>query len=207
MLFKPDTVPNEKYLEDWPKHYFDIEDINMREACLKEYISKHPDASQEKRRLEIFEKRFGKHAKKERGDEFLKCFMMILIAYKNNLNSFNFSRREKELRDNLKKLCVLDFEQDDILFKEWQNLAEIYILTCSSHSYRSTLFGFVTLKDDVVADRMASEIDIVTRLSPKQINIEKECEQLREIFINVYISKLDGGADYWNSYMSSRQDL
>ncbi|MCR4654912.1 MAG: hypothetical protein K5770_01565 [Lachnospiraceae bacterium] len=203
MLFKTDTTPNADHMADWPKHYYEIEDINMREACLKKYIEEHPDSSADKRRLEIFERRYGKKAKKDRGDEFIKSYMMILIAYTNNLHSFDALRKEKELSSDLKKLCVLDFEQDELLFEEWKNFAEVYLSTCASHSYRSTLFGFLTLKDDVVAMKIAKEIDTVTRLSPRQFNLENECLKLREIMINVYISKIRDGETYWNDYLRS----
>ncbi len=206
MLLKSAVLTKEDYLKDWPLHYFDIKDINMRHACLKKYVEDHPKAEDEKKRLEIFEKRFGKREKKERADQFIKSFMMILISFRNNLNGLNINRREKDLKNELKKLCVLDREYDDILGKEWENLAEVYLMTCSTHSYRSTLFGFVTLKDDVVGDRMASEIDIVTRLAPKQIGLEKECLKLREAFVNTFISHIENGEEYWESYMSRHGD-
>ena len=204
MLFRSNIVPKEEYLVDWPGHYFDIKDINMREACLKKYIAEHPDSKEDKRRLEIFERRFDKAGKKERGDRFIRSFMMILVSYKNNLHSFDVGKQERELRADLKELCVLDFECDELLKAEWANFADIYLETCSTHSYRSTLFGFVTLKDEVVADRMAYEIDIVTRLAPKQIKLEKECEALREIMVNAYITHLEGGQEYWNNYITNQ---
>lgn len=201
MLFNTGTTPNADYMANWPKHYYEIEDINMREACLKKYIKEHPDSTEDKRRLEIFEKRYGKKAKKERGDEFIKSYMMILIAYTNNLHSFDTLRKEKELKSDLKNLCVLDFEHDELLFAEWKNFAEVYLSTCSSHSYRSTLFGFLTLKDDVVAAKIAKEIDSVTRLAPRQFNLENECKKLREIMIDAYISQIKDGEAYWNDYI------
>ena len=103
--------------------------------------------------------------------------------------------------DDLKNLCVLDFEHDELLFAEWKNFAEVYLSTCSSHSYRSTLFGFLTLKDDVVAAKIAKEIDSVTRLAPRQFNLENECKKLREIMIDAYISQIKDGEAYWNDYI------
>ena len=203
---KSHILTKDEYLTDWPAHYFDIKDINTRHACLKKYVEEHPEAQEEKRRLEIFEKRFGKREKKERADQFIKSFMMILISYRNNLNGLNINRQERELKSELKNLCVLDWEYDDILGMEWENFAEVYLMTCSTHSYRSTLFGFVTLKDDAVGDRMASEIDIVTRLAPGQIKLDKECERLREIFVNTFISRIENGEEYWESYMSRHGD-
>ena len=120
----------------------------------------------------------------------------------NNFHSFDILKREKELRAELKELCVLDFDYDEILHAEWENFADIYLDTCSTHSYRSTLFGIVTLKDEVVADRIASEIDTVTRLAPKQYRLEKECEKLREILIKAYISHIKDGEACWNGYLA-----
>ncbi len=204
MLFNPDIVPKEEYLKEWPKHYYEIEDINMREACLKKYLKEHSDSLMDIRRLEIFEKRFGKKVKKERGDGFIKSFMMILVAYQNNLHSFDVTRRRKELVSELTSLCILDFLRDELLYEEWRNFADVYMDTTTTHSYRSTLFGVVTLKDEAVAARIAREIDSVTRLAPKEFHLESECEKLREIMIASFVSKVKNGEAHWNSYMNSR---
>ena len=198
----------EEYLEDWPAHYYEIRDINVRESCLKKYLEKHPDSGADKERLEILGRRFGRRAMAERGDRFIKSYMMILVSYQNNFHSFDILKREKELKKGLKELCVLDADgfSEDILRAEWEDFADVYLSTCSSHSYRSTLFGIVTLKDEVVADKIASEIDTVTRLAPGQFNLEAECSGLREILVKAYISRLANGEACWNAYMSKHHD-
>ena len=207
MLFKANIVPREEYMNDWPAHYFDIKEIDMREACLNQYIREHPDSPDDIRRLELLTKRFGKRGKKERGDHFIKSFMMILIAYKNHFNDLNITRKERELRAELKNLCVLDCPYDPILKAEWENFAAVYLATCATHEYRSTLFGAIKLKDEVIAMRIASEIDAVTRLAPKQFQLETKCENLRQIMIDAYIASLEDGQAYWNAYMTSQKDM
>ncbi|MBQ7564631.1 MAG: hypothetical protein IJT16_11655 [Lachnospiraceae bacterium] len=208
MLFKSDspiinTISDAEYLADWPSRYFDIQDINRREACLKQYLKEHPESSEDKRRLALLQTRYGPRAKKDRGDLFVKSFMMIQIAYNNRLSESDFIKREKEIRRDYTDLCVLDCERDALLFKEWENFAGLYLSTCASHEYRSTLFGTITLKDEVVAAKIASEIDTVTRLVPRVFHFEEECRQLREIFVRAYSKALQNGAALWEGYMEN----
>ncbi len=203
MLFNKNETIKEEYMADWPKHYFEIENINEREACLKKYLEEHKDSKDDIRRLELLQRRYGSKPSKERGDLFLRSYMMILISYKNSLNITSTPRKEKVLRKDLSGLGVLDLEYDELLKAEWENLADIYLQTCEGHSYRSTLFGFVTLKDDVVAAKIANEIDIVTRLAPREFHLEDECSKIREVFINTYKKRIKNGDRYWLDYINS----
>ena len=211
MLFKSDTpiintVSDAEYLADWPKRYFEIQDINQRESCLRKYLKEHPDSCDDERRLFLLQKRYGTKKKKERGDLFVKSFMMIQIAYNNRLSESDFIKREKEILKNYTVLCVLDCERDVNLYKEWGNFAEVYLSTCASHEYRSTLFGTITLKDEVVAAKIASEIDTVTRLVPRIFHFEEDCLLLRDVFVRAYSDALQNGAALWERYMENHQD-
>ena len=202
MLFK--TMPDEKAMKDWPQHYYEIEDANVREACLKQVLKEHPDSAEDLRRLEILQKRYGKRAHKNRGDGFIRAFMMILIAATNDFHSLNINAKERELTDNLRQLAVLDFDRDDLLYEEWRDFSRQYLKSCVySPSYRSTLFGAITLSDETVALKIAGEIDLVTRREPEAFHLGAECRKLHEIMKQSYLDMVESGQSYWDSYMES----
>ncbi len=198
MIFK--TLPKSEYLADWPSHYFEIADVNEREACLKQVLKEHPDSAEDQRRLVLLQKRYGKRAKKNRGDLFMRAFMMILIASVNDFHSLNITAKEKELIQNLKQLAILDFERDSLLEAEWTDFAEQYLNSCiNSHSYRTTLFGAVTLSDETVARKIAREIDLVTRITPAAFHLDKESSLLHEIMKQAYLHRVEGGEVFWEN--------
>ncbi len=203
MFFK--AVPDPEAMKDWPLHYFEIRDINTREACLKQYLEEHPDSGEDKRRLELLQKRYGKKAVKNRGDLFLRSFMMILIAENNDFHGGNVTAKEKELRRELQELAVLGEKRDDLLREEWKDFSLRYLESCNSHSYRSMLFGTIPLSDETVAFRIAKEIDQVTRIAPAYFHLEEECRELHEIMVAAYIDRVENGREYWEAYLAERQ--
>ena len=202
MLFH--AQPDEASIRDWPLHYYEIEDVNVREACLMQYLKAHPDSKTDERRLQILHKRYGKYQKKNRGDGFMRAFMMILVAAVNDFHSLNINAKERELIDNLRQLAVLEFKRDNLLTEEWKDFSRRYLKSCIySPSYRSALFGAVTLSDKTVALKIAGEIDLATRREPQSFHLEEECRQLHDIMKQTYIDMVDGGQKYWDAHMKS----
>ena len=53
-----------------------------------------------------------------------------------------------------------------ILEEEWKNFAYTYLASCTgSRAYCSTLFGIVPIKDAAVAEKIAQDIDLVTKIT------------------------------------------
>lgn len=202
MLRKQEAQP--EYLEDWPKHYHEIKDIDQREACLNEILRQHPDSADDLLRKDLFQRRFGERAEKKPIDKFMRGWMMIRISDKEKLSFINKKHQEKELRRNLAELCVLDCPENPFLEEEYQDFARTWIHTCvDSSSYKSTMFGMVQASDRNIAFRMANEIDAVTRTVPAQFGLEDSCRTLRTVMVREFISSIENGEQYWNDYCMS----
>ena len=191
------------YMEEWPLHYYEIEDISEREHALTAFLAQHPDSLDDQKRLVLLHKRFGDHTA-NRGDRFMAAWMMIQISGNSSVHFLNRRHMEKELRKNLQALCILDFEKDDILVQEWYDFARRFLYSCTScKSYGSTLFGMFPLKDKTVAAKIASEIDHVTRIIPLTFGLAKECEPFRQIVVDTYIKTIENGQSFWDDYCQS----
>ncbi|MBP7348552.1 MAG: hypothetical protein KA965_07705 [Butyrivibrio sp.] len=191
------------YMEEWPLHYYEIEDISEREHALTAFLAQHPDSLDDQKRLVLLHKRFGDHTA-NRGDRFMAAWMMIQISGNSSVHFLNRKRMEKELRKNLQALCILDFEKDDILVQEWYDFARRFLYSCTScKSYGSTLCGMFPLKDKTVAAKIASEIDHVTRIIPLTFGLAKECEPFRQIVVDTYIKTIENGQSFWDDYCQS----
>lgn len=203
MLLKKEGEP--AYLEDWPLHYYEIEDIDQRGACLQEMLSRNPDSKEEQERLELYRRRFGKLVSGKHADAFMHGWVMIKVADPSHRLVFSRGHAEKEFRESLAELCVLDWPRTAQLDAEWRDFARTWVLACSgSASYKSAIFGILQSSDHTVALRMAAEIDQVTRIIPAQFGLEQECAQLHEIMKEVYVSLVAHGGEYWQEYSASK---
>ena len=45
------------YMEEWPLHYYEIEDISEREHALTAFLAQHPDSLDDQKRLVLLHKR------------------------------------------------------------------------------------------------------------------------------------------------------
>ena len=190
-------------MEEWPLHYYEIEDISEREQALTTFLELHPDSLDDQKRLVLLHKRFGDRTE-SRGDRFMAAWMMIQISGNSSVHFLNRRHMEKELRKNLEALCILNFEKNDILIQEWCDFARRFLYSCTScKSYGSTLFGMFPLKDKTVAAKIASEIDHVTRIIPLTFGLAKECEPFRQIVVDTYVKTIEDGQACWDRYCQS----
>ena len=168
---------NVDYLSEWPAHYYEIEDINERERILQLAIEQKLDPALDEKRLLILRKRFGDHPAEKRADLFLRAWMMIQAASAGGVSFFQKKRKKKELCGYLMQLGIRTDEKQNvekdadvedvcgyILEEEWKNFAYTYLASCTgSRAYCSTLFGIVPIKDAAVAEKIAQDIDLVTK--------------------------------------------
>ncbi len=154
------------------------------------------------REYEIKSLRYGKAPEKKKADLFIRAFMMINVAFKNNLHGTSLNDEKKELEKNLKQLGVLGFERDDLLREEWKDLAKVYLNSClTSHQYRSALSGMITLSDEKVAHMIIEDIDTVLRKAPARYGYEEDCRELLEIFRDTYFDMVEDGHKIWDEHM------
>ena len=67
-------------------------------------------------------------AQKEPADRFVRAWMMIRICENDHIGFFNRKGKEKELRQNLEALCILNHEMSDELIAEWRDFARKYLI-------------------------------------------------------------------------------
>ncbi len=202
MALIKETEIQTNYLENWPMHYYEIPDINLREDCLLEILNKDPDSQDDIRRLEILRKRYGK-VRTKRPDLFMNAWLMIKVSGNERPSFLTRKTFARELRANLAALCLVDYEQSDVLVEEWEDFAKTCIKSfASSKTYRSAVFGLLQVGDRNTALRIASDIIEVTRTIPSWYGYEKEAEPLYHIMKNAYLRLIENGDAYWDEVQS-----
>ena len=194
MLLKTNkTVDETAYLENWPAHYYEIKDIDLREKLLKEKLVDNQESTDDKRRLEILERRYaGRISGGKRPDHFVGAWMNILIDGRSATTFFNKKRIERKLIQYYTDLGVLHDEHDDVLLAEWKDFSELWIKMCANdRTYNSQFMGFMKLSDRSLAQKIALEMFDVTRNIPKRLGIEKEAEDLYHIFFETYRNSIE----------------
>lgn len=202
MLLKKEI--NLNYLENWPEHYYEIKDINERENILKSYIEKNPDSLDDQTRLQLLQKRFVFLKDHKRADLFMRGWINSKTLTTENIHFFNKKRIEKEFRQCLEDLCILNYERSPILHEEWKSFSQEFILSCiDSHSYKQVAVGIGHVSDKNVAMRIAGDIDHITKKLPASFLLEEECKELHDIMVETYQQMLEKGEQYWNDYCNN----
>lgn len=202
MLLKKEI--NLNYLENWPEHYYEIKDINERENILKSYIEKNPDSLDDQTRLQLLQKRFVFLKDHKRADLFMRGWINSKTLTTENIHFFNKKRIEKEFRQCLEDLCILNYERSPILHEEWKSFSQEFILSCiDSHSYKQVAVGIGHVSDKNVAMRIAGDIDHITKKLPASFLLEEECKELHDIMVETYQQMLENGEQYWNDYCNN----
>lgn len=202
MLLKRERQPQIDFLENWPAHYYEIKNTIQRKAFLKKAIDQNLDPVHDQYRMKLLSSRFFKENKKGTADSFMLAWIMIKASAAAS-DPFLIKKQQQELKKYLKNLYLYDFvpeneAEQQVLLEEWNDFARCYLSSCvGSKSYCSTLFNIVPLKDDMIAKKIADEIDLVTRLYPAKFNLEDFFIPLRQIFISTYCEMIENGESYW----------
>ena len=205
---------NVDYLSEWPAHYYEIEDINERERVLQLAIEQKLDPVLDEKRLMVLRKRFGDHPAEKRADRFLHAWMMIQATGAGGVSFFQKKRQKKELCGYLMQLGIQtdeiknveknsDVEETcgkNILEEEWKNFAYTYLASCTgSRAYCSTLFGIVPIKEAAVAEKIAQDIDLVTKDYPAAFGLEEAVRPFRSIMVDAFCRYIPDGEAVWRS--------
>ena len=122
-------------------------------------------------------------------DRFMHAWMMLKVAEQETVTFFNRNKKEKELRGLLRELCILDCECTEEVRAAWKEFAEDWIRSCTSSStYRSTIFGMVNVKEDILLQRISNDIDLVTRRIPARFHLDEACRPFREVMEEAFTS-------------------
>ena len=142
MLLKKEKPAQIDYLENWPEHYYEIENAKERKEILAQAISRGLDLPNDNYRMKLLEKRYGKDGK---NDAFMKAWMMIKASGAAGISFFNKRHLQKELKQYMKDLCLLEYAPENeteqaVLLTEWENFAKVLLASCTgSKTYCSTL--------------------------------------------------------------------
>lgn len=195
---------NEKpdYLLDWPSHYYDIPSGTKRMEFLDSAKKLGISSPADPYRIKLCKKRFFSQNKSGTVDSFMHAWMMIKASSAAGCSFLQKRRLTRELEKYMEDLCLLHYEPENdeelmVLNEEWSDFARYFILSCiGNKNYCSTLFGLVPIKDATVAEKIAAEIQLVTRDYPSCFGYEEEFMPLNRILRDTYCNIIEGGADY-----------
>lgn len=208
MLLKKDEAPEVDYLENWPEHYYEIEDVVKKRVYLKKALEQGIDSEHDAYRMKLLERRYFTIDKSGTADAFMHAWMMMKATTAQSVSFFQKKHLQREWKNCLKELCLIEYipESDaekEVLIDEWTDFARSFLISCTgSRGYRSTLFGILPMKDDSVAMKIAEEIQLVTRTFPEKLGMEAEMEPFREILVDTYLQMISQGEIYWEEVTS-----
>lgn len=192
MLTKNKTSNDIDYLKDWPARYYDIPTGTLRMKYLDRAQENGLAVESDHYRKKLCQKRFFTQNSSGNVDGFLHAWTMIKASSSAGVSFFQKKRLIRELESYLKDFCLLDYTPEnemeaDVLAEEWSDFARYFISSCvGSKGYCSTLFGFVPIKDSTVAEKIAAEIDVVTKEYPAKLGYEDAFVPLRNIIKDTY---------------------
>lgn len=221
MLLTNNTSSAPDYRADWPEHYFEIKDIDQREALLREELAQH-HRPEDERRLELLQHRYpsGSYTKQGRTDAFIAAWMMLLIDGRAPVYFFNKKRLNREIRSHLRTLCIpvpesgassgasgssspdesSPFIPDPVLLEEWRDFSVLWLTTCiQDKTYHSLAFGMFSMSDQRLAQKIAREIHEVTCLIPGRFGLAELVKPFHEVMRHAYCTMIENGTALWKA--------
>ena len=189
----------EKLKEDWPLHYYEIDDAMLRKKLLEEM----PQTDETKELSRIWNIRFKEGKNGEAADRFMEAWLMLKIGSQSSISFLNRRSRQKEMEKYAEVLQLQD--PSDSMMREWRDFARTLLILCAdTKAYRTAIFGLIDLGDKVTALRIAEEIDTVTGSYPEELGYKEQFEKFREVLIQAYKDILNNGEELWEEHENSR---
>ena len=148
-------------------------------------------------------------------DRYMYSWMNILIAGRTGIHFWNRRAVKKEL-DKLLDIFVSDGKMEgqteggaDALSalrqKEIECFALLWLENCvKDKSYGSTVFGMIRMSDESLSRKMAEEIGEVLLFIPAAVGLEEKARPVKEVFLELYFRKINGGEEQWKTVMEER---
>ena len=96
--------------------------------------------------------------------------------------------------------------EQQLLRLEWKAFAKFWMETCiKDKSYSSTVFGFVRMKDESLAKKLAQEIGDVCVFIPRALGLEERAVPLRNAVVKAYEEMIYQGRRYWDALMAENK--
>ena len=113
----------------------------------------------------------------------MNAWMMLQVIGQTSINFLNIKKLGKEMREHLD------------VFLSGDDLREfaLYLIESSlnSKSYRTAVFGTMSMSDAGAATRLAQDIDEITRITPKKFGLEQDFSPVRDTFLEAFREKID----------------
>ena len=111
------------------------------------------------------------------------------------LNAFHFPGKTEGGADALSALRQ----------KEIECFALLWLENCvKDKSYGSTVFGMIRMSDESLSRKMAEEIGEVLLFIPAAVGLEEKARPVKEVFLELYFRKINGGEEQWKTVMEER---
>lgn len=212
MLLKNENTATTDYLADWPSHYYEIPTGMERLEALDHMAGQGLETPEDSFRRAFCEKRFFSIDPSGKTDLFMRAWTMIQASSASGVSFLKKKRLTAELETYMKDLCLLwdasgSEWEEKIRTEEWRDFARTFIASCTgSKAYCSTLFGFVPIKDTVIAEKIAAEILLVTRDYPGKLGLADAFAPFRQIMCETYCQMMEQGETYLSSMDFSFED-
>lgn len=143
-------------------------------------------------------------------DRYMYGWMNILIAGRTGIHFWNRRAVKKEL-DKLLDIFVPDgiaegkMELSQLRRREIECFALLWLENCvKDKSYGSTVFGMIRMSDESLSRKMAEEVGEVLLFIPAAVGLEEKARPVREVFLELYFRKINGGEEQWKTVMEER---
>ena len=143
-------------------------------------------------------------------DRYMYSWMNILIAGRTGIHFWNRRAVKKEL-DKLLDIFVPDGKMEEqaelsqLRRREIECFALLWLENCvKDKSYGSTVFGMIRMSDESLSRKMAEEIGEVLLFIPTAVGLEEKARPVKEVFLELYFRKINGGEEQWKTVMEER---
>lgn len=143
-------------------------------------------------------------------DRYMYGWMNILIAGRTGIHFWNRKAVKKEL-EKLLDIFVPDgktkeqAELSQLRRREIECFALLWLENCvKDKSYGSTVFGMIRMSDESLSRKMAEEVGEVLLFIPAAVGLEEKVRPVREVFLELYFRKINGGEEQWKTVMEER---
>ena len=115
----------------------------------------------------------------------MKAWMMIQVIGRTSVNFLNKKKLRKEMEEHLEVLTKALSASDGLSFPEF------FIDSClTSKSYRTAVFGTMSMSDAGAATRLAQDILEVTEKIPDRFELTEAFGPVREAMLQAFRSKV-----------------
>ena len=123
----------------------------------------------------------------------MKAYLSLQVASQTSINFLNSRKLAKEAMQSLGAFGLPLSESRDTP-DELISFARYFIeSSLSSKSYRSAIFGTMSMSDEGAATRLAEDIETVTGKTADKLGISKEIQPLRKALFEAFLDQVKGG--------------